>query len=212
MKDIIGLAVLAWPLTLLILIGLTFLVVIPLAVGYAARHGRSKWRWGIGAFLLVYLPIFWDWIPTVAVHQFYCAKDSGFWVYKTLDQWKGENQGVMEGLVDNSPNAYPNWPSESWNGQRIASINQRFGMLYKDHLSNSEEGELFLNVWRWKTELVDKNTGEVLARQVDFSTGNGYIGGEPPMKFWLQSDGCIGGKGHSKSFGEFLKQFRGAKK
>lgn len=31
MKDIIGLAVLAWPLTLLILIGLTFLVVVPMA-------------------------------------------------------------------------------------------------------------------------------------------------------------------------------------
>jgi hypothetical protein len=32
MKDIIGLAVLAWPLTLLILIGLTFLVVVPMVV------------------------------------------------------------------------------------------------------------------------------------------------------------------------------------
>jgi hypothetical protein len=33
MKDIIGLAVLAWPLTLLILIGLTFLVVVPMGCG-----------------------------------------------------------------------------------------------------------------------------------------------------------------------------------
>lgn len=151
-------------------------------------------------------------MPTVATHQYYCAKDSGFWVYKTLDQWKAENPGVIDGLLDSSPNEYPNWPSESWNGQRVASINQRFGMLYKDHLSSLEEGELFLNVWRWKTELVDKNTGEVIARQVDFSTGNGHIGGEPELRFWLHSDGCINGRDNAIKFGEFLKQFRGAKK
>ena len=119
----------------------------------------------------------------------------------------------METLVDNSPNEYPNWPSEIWKGQTVASINQRFGMLYKDHLSNREEGELFLNVWRWKTALVDKNTGEILAHQIDFSTGNdGYIGDIHSIKFWLYSDGCIGGKKQSKRFGEFIKQLRGAKK
>jgi len=101
MKDIIGLAVLAWPLTLLILIGLAFMVVVPLAIVYAKRTAGSKWRWGVGAFLLVFLPIFWDWLPTVATHQYYCAKDSGFWVYKTLEQWKDENPGVMETLVYN---------------------------------------------------------------------------------------------------------------
>ena len=203
-----GLAyLLAFGVYLLISIG-----VVRWAIGYARRRGRSAKRWGWGAALMMYSLVFWDWLPTVAIHQYYCATESGFWVYKTLDQWKAENPGVMEGLVDNSPNEYPNWPSESWNGQRITSINQRFGMLYKDHLSGPEEGELLMNVWRWKTELVDKNTGEVLARQVDFSTGNGHIGGEPELRFWLHSNGCIGGRDNAIEFGAFLKQFRGAKK
>jgi hypothetical protein len=186
--------------------------VVALAVSYATKRGKSSIRWGLSAALVMYLIPCWDWIPTVVAHKYYCEKEAGFWVYKTLDQWKAENPGVMEGLVDNSPNEYPNWPSENWNGREIASINQRFGMLYTNHL-HGLESELFLNNWRWETELVDKKTGGVLARRVDFSMGNeGYIGGMHSLKFWLISENCMTGKEHSRKFGEFLKQLRGAKK
>lgn len=83
-------------------------------------------------------------------------------------------------------------------------------MMYINHLSTSEEGELFLNVWRLESEFLDKNTGEVLARKVDFSSGNdGYIGGMHAMKFWLTNEHCMGSKALSNDFGKFLKQFRG---
>ena len=36
-----------------------------------------------------------------AQHQYYCAKDSGFWVYKTLDQWKVDNLKVLDTLIYN---------------------------------------------------------------------------------------------------------------
>ncbi|MDD5058071.1 MAG: hypothetical protein PHQ60_09365 [Sideroxydans sp.] len=184
------------------------------AVGYARKNGKSAMGWGLGVAFVMYNIVFWDWIPTVAVHQYYCEKEAGFWVYKTLDQWKAENPGVMEGLVDNSPNEkYPNWPTEDWAGKKITSINQRLGILYKDHLSSAEESELFLNGWRWKTELVDKKTGEVLARRIDFSTGNGgYTAGMHSMRFWLASESCINGIEHSANFNGFLQQFRGARK
>ena len=68
-------------------------------VSYARKHGRSVKRWGWGAALVMWLIPFWDWLPTVAAHQYYCATESGFWVYKTLDQWKKENPGVAETLV-----------------------------------------------------------------------------------------------------------------
>ena len=189
--------------------------IVRVAIGYAKKSGKSVKKWGWGAALVMYLIPFWDWIPTVATHQFYCAKDSGFWVYKTLDQWKAENPGVMETLIepnDSPEGASPNWPTENWAGKKIASINQRFGMVYKSHLSTPEEGELFLHVWRWQNELIDKKTGEVLARRVDFSTGNGFIGGEPELKFWLHSDHCFGYKNQAMEFGDFLGQFKGVKK
>jgi len=199
-------------------IGLYLLIsigVVALAIRYARKSGKSAKRWGWGALLVMYLIPFWDWIPTVAVHQYYCAKDSGFWVYKTLDQWKAENPGVMETLVENnkSPEGIaPDWPLEHRHNMSIAHINERFGMTYKNHLSSSEERELFLNVWRWKYELQDKNTGEILARQVDFSTGNGHLGGEPSAKFWLQNEHCMSSREQSRQLSEFVKQFKGARK
>ena len=184
------------------------------AVAYAHRKRKNTCRWGWGAALVMYLIPFWDWIPAVVSHQYYCAAEGGFWIYKKPEQWIKENPRVMETLVDNSPNEQHNWPHENWRGKKIASINKRFGMLYRNHLSNPEEGELFINVWRWQYELLDKQTGEVLARQVNFTTGNdGYIGGEMhSMKFWNQSDGCISSRDKSKEFRQYLKQFRGAKK
>ena len=75
--------------------------VVAWAIRHAKKNGKSKKRWGWSAALVMYLIPFWDWLPTVAVHQYYCAKESGFWVYKTMDQWKAENPGVAETLVAN---------------------------------------------------------------------------------------------------------------
>lgn len=206
MKDILGLLVLVWPLTLLVLIGITFLVVVPLAVKHAAKHGYSKWRWGIGAFLLVYLPIFWDWIPTVAVHQFYCAKDSGFWVYKTLEQWKAENPGVIETLVANTgaPSTRQGYME---NYTDTYFLNQRFNWIVKHN------GQFLFNRWRHEQTLVDIKRNEVLARYVDFSTAQeqrqaGWSG----WKFWLASDHCVWGGREESLMRQFKNFFRGAEK
>jgi hypothetical protein len=191
------------------------ILVVRWSIRYARSRGKNPKRWGWGAALVMYLIPFWDWAPTVAMHQFYCAKESGFWVFKTLDQWKAENPGVLETLIDKntSPDgAAPNWPTEDRLEMSVAHINQRFVIAYKNHLSSQAEHELFLHVWRWTYELLDKKTGQVLARQTDFSSGNGHIGGEPPMKFWLQSNHCPRAGEQSREFGEFIKQFRGSQR
>jgi hypothetical protein len=194
---------------------LTTIGIVWWAIRHAKKNGKSLKKWGWGAALVMYLIPFWDWIPTLGVHQYYCAKESGFWVYKTLDQWNAENPEVMETLVENSnspESISPDWPLERRPDMNIAHINQRFGMAYKNHLLSSDERKLLFNVWRWKYELQDKKTGEILARQVDFSTGNGYLGGEPPVKFWLQNEHCMSGREQSRNLNEFVKQFKGAKK
>ena len=86
------------------MLGLVVLVVMVLYLWLLVWATRRGWRWGIekkgwaghkrwlgaaSGFLIVYLPVFWDFLPTVAVHQFYCAKDSGFWVYKTIRPVEG---------------------------------------------------------------------------------------------------------------------------
>ena len=66
---------------------------------HAKKRGKSALRWGAGAALIMYLIPFWDWLPTVAAHQYYCRTEAGFWVYKSVEQWNLENPGVMETLV-----------------------------------------------------------------------------------------------------------------
>lgn len=206
MKDILGLLVLSWPLTLLVLIGITFLIVVPMAVRYAAKHGRSKWRWGIGAFLLIYLPIFWDWLPTVVAHKYYCEKEAGFWVYKTLDQWKAENPGMMETLVANKGEPSSR-QGDMVNYTDTYFVNQRINWVVKHN------GQFLFNRWRHERELVDIKSNEVMARYVDFSTSQeqrqaGWSG----WKFWLDAEHCTGGLDRAIKSANFFKQFKGAEK
>jgi hypothetical protein len=141
---------------------------------------------------VMYLIPFWDWLPTVAVHQFYCAKDSGLWVYKTPDQWKAENPGVAETLVANKT---------AVSIQNAYVLNQRFNWVIKqvpyfplNHMMREEQ------------QVVDSKTDEVLARYVDYSSSHerrqaGWTG----WKFWLDSPHCIGGAMNGGRLSTFME-------
>nr|WP_321467019.1 hypothetical protein [uncultured Desulfobulbus sp.] len=80
---------------------LVSLAVVASVVIWAKRRGRNSIVWGIGAVLIMYNLVFWDWIPSIIQHEYYCRTQAGFWIYKTLDQWKEENPGVYETLARN---------------------------------------------------------------------------------------------------------------
>lgn len=180
-------------------------MVVWLSASWAKKRGRRGWVWGGVAAFVMYNLVFWDWIPTVATHQYYCAKDSGFWVYKTVDQWKAENPGVLERLVSNSkPILKTVYAGNNYTTTVI--LNSRFNWIV------GKTGPFLVNRHQWIQELVDTQNGEVLARYVDFSSGNGNIGGEPPIKFWLQSGHCIDGERNQSLMRQFRNHFVGAKK
>ncbi|MDE2309287.1 MAG: hypothetical protein KGL01_00480 [Betaproteobacteria bacterium] len=166
-----------------------------LLLAWATRRG---WRWGVekkgwtgrkrylGAvigFLIVYLPVFWDFIPTLVVHQYYCAKDSGFWVYKTLDQWKAENPGVMEGLHQILQ------PNQRMPYSDLSILDERFAIE-----THRREPVPLLSTQIAERLLVDRKTGEVLAKGVDVGSGYGNlaVGAESlhAYKFWLSIKPC----------------------
>jgi hypothetical protein len=168
---------------------LVSILVVTGAVKYARTNGKSAARWGTGAALAMYLLLFWDHIPTVLAHKYYCDKEAGFWVYKTAEQWKKENPGVMETLVANKGT-----PSrdEKFDGGRGTTttyfLNDRFNWIVK------VDDQSFPNRRRHEQEVIDSKTREVLARYIDFSTAQGsYGGGWYGWKFWLRSEHCSGG-------------------
>jgi len=152
---------------------------------WAAKRGRSRSkRWlagGIG-FLLVYLPLFWDHIPTVAAHKYYCEKEAGLWIYEPIEQWKRKHAG------------------EAPTRERFTSSLRKSGPLpinqwrWDYELVDVKTGTLL-------AKRVDFSTGT-----------EGRIGGEPELKFWLHTDGCDSSRTQAKQFVEVVAQFRGLEK
>lgn len=88
-------------LAVLIFFGLYLLVsiwVTSKAVAWAKANNRRAWVWGSLAAFFMYNLVFWDLIPTLVAHKYYCSTQAGFWFYKTPGQWKAENPGVEQTL------------------------------------------------------------------------------------------------------------------
>jgi hypothetical protein len=197
-------------------IGLYLLISIAVVIGaisYARKHGKSAIRWGSGAALVMYLLVFWDHIPTVVAHRYYCEKEAGFWVYKTLDQWKAENPGVMETLPTpsktGSPTRYEAY--DDGHGKRDTYLlNDRFNWIV-----SQQDKSILLPVIRTEHEVKDIKKNEILARYVDFSTGNSVkdtVGPPGPLKFWLSNRHCLSGGNNQDALRNFRDNFYGSKK
>jgi hypothetical protein len=168
-------------------LGVTFLVV-ALAVRWAGRNGRRGWLWGGIAAFAMYNLVFWDWIPTVAMHKYYCATEAGFWVYKTPEQWAKENPGVLETLE--------RWPNQKiygsqkvrfeLNGGEARQYNDRFG-----HWIRRDSDILGLPLTRTSYGIVDTKTREFLAVSTTFAAGP-RGGPEFTWKSWLHTGRCEG--------------------
>jgi hypothetical protein len=167
------------------------------AYRWAKRRGLSRpkcWLAAGGGFVIVYLPVFWDYIPTVVAHKYYCEKEAGFWVYKTLAQWKAENFGVLETLSapreTGSPTRHERY--DDGHGKKTTYLlNERFNWVV-----SRQDDSLLLPIIRTVQEVRDVKKNELLARYVDFATGNSVkhtVGPPGPLKFWLKNSNCNGG-------------------
>jgi hypothetical protein len=135
------------------------LTVVLLVARAAKRKGKSPWGWGGAAALVMYLLVFWDHIPTVIAHKYYCEKEAGFWVYKTVGHWKVENPGVVETLSErNKPQ------TTGKDGQFRYWTTQRF---YTDR----KQMRFLHGILREEETLFDAGTGQALARSINFWRG-----------------------------------------
>jgi hypothetical protein len=175
-------------------------LVVWLAARWARQHNRRAWVWGGLAAFAMYNLVFWDWIPTVAMHKYYCATEAGFWVYKTPEQWAKENPGVRETLsLSHLPEQYRVNPNNGNSGDSIYLLpdGTRLVARYRvdrslmsvefkksDGSTGSQLNERIrqldatdksfpLSIRRHDMELIDVGENEVLTRYVNFSWGNG---------------------------------------
>jgi len=160
-----------------------------IAYRWAAKRGlpRGKcWLVAAAGFLAVYLPVFWDHVPTLIAHKYYCEKEAGLWVYKTAEQWKAENPGVAEILT---------WRAipESLDTIHLSDGTSRTVLNERIHNETHRQRLNLLPVTRSERLIIDRNTAEVLARLKSVGSGYGNIGVSGDwraLKFWLSLDGC----------------------
>lgn len=159
------------------------ILVVRLAARAARKRGIAGWHWGLPAALVMYLLVFWDLIPTYALHPYYCGKYAGLTVYKTPQQWRAEHPGEAEKIV------VPELGRQRQDGRDwIWEINSRFDWI----TSGEPLGGGLLTLA--KQQVVDRQTGEIMAevRDVKNSLGNlgvGYVDlGD--YKFWMDIDTC----------------------
>ncbi len=183
-------------------------IVVMWAVKAARKRGIKGWKWGVPAALFMYLIVFWDHIPTLIAHKYYCNKEAGFFVYKTLEQWKAENPGVAETLTAYGA-TINDLPVETIdagtrNARNIRKINNRFIKSSEDKRING-----LLPITKWTYYITDTVTNLKIAENINFQRGYGNpmtVGGKGSWKFWLRSNSC----GHdffkytNKQFYDFL--------
>ncbi len=203
-----------------LIVGVVYCAVLVVATRAAYRWAKNKGlskakcRFAAaGGFLVVYLPVFWDHIPTLIAHQYYCATESGFWVYKTPEQWRKENLGVLETLNAPGATGSPVRHARSADGHEIIDtyiLNERFNWIIAQR-------DLFFLLPIVITErlVLDALNNEVLARYIDFSSGNSVkytIGPPGPIKFWLQNSNCVNGERNREALSKFRDNFYGVKR
>lgn len=142
-------------------LGITLIVAIT-AARWARRNGRRGWLWGGVAAFAMYNLVFWDWIPTVALHKYYCATEAGFWVYKTPEQWAKENPDKAGRLPLLRPQPVRRIPG----GWVIYQINDRVSL----EVLQTEPTHA---IGRTERLLRDSKNGEILAKDTAFTIGAG---------------------------------------
>ena len=176
-----------------------FIFVIKSVTRWARNTGRGVKRWGVIAALAVYLPVFWDHIPTVLLHRYVCATEQGFWVYKTLEQWQRENPGVAETLTP-----YEKLVQYKAEGiQNGYMLNQRFAR----EVLKKRKPLSFLPVSVYEENIIDYVTREILAKQIRVGSGYGNmaLGGEGSWKFWLEQPDCNSSR---KQFSKYKSEIK----
>lgn len=157
----------------------------------AKKRNRNPVLWGIIAGLIMYNLVFWDYLPTLIVFNHKVKTESGFWVYKTPEQWKIENPGVAETLTwqKNSPHYQA---SGIFMGRKY---NERIGHWYVEHDAP------ILDVTTQDELVVDLKNNEILLKRSQVSSG---YGSSSELRFWVKSNQSL----PKDKFNEFKQLYK----
>ncbi|MCU7920928.1 MAG: hypothetical protein KZQ95_21610 [Candidatus Thiodiazotropha sp. (ex Epidulcina cf. delphinae)] len=167
-------------LTGLIVYLIISIVMIFFGVRYARKKGIPGWKGGVLTAVVMYLLMFWDFIPFHVAYKYYCATEGGYTLNQTLEAWKEDNPGVAETLV---PKKEPEYTKTEVKERYI--LNQRFAwdIYTTKHI---------LGIRKRDNRVVDVEKGEVLAQYIDFDSNQNSLNPKKfrDFRFWLEAPSC----------------------
>src|SRR5690606_21260880 len=114
-------------------------------------------------FLIMYLIPFWDLIPTLVMHKYYCSTQAGFWVYKTPEEWVSENPDAAKTIINYEKSKI----ERPANGKIRFFINERL----VEEVDRSVEA--FHAITREEMAFFDSKDNSVLIKKINFIFGRG---------------------------------------
>jgi len=147
-----------------------------LVVIYVFKGGwRIGFRNGSTARAIVYsvlaslatlLPVFWDVVPTILMHQRYCAEDAGLFVYQEPAQWATQHSAEADALKISRTERKELRSTTTDDGWDRSLINRRVA-----NDSRNSAVTAWLDIEKKESRLVDIQTGEVLVLFRDYRAG-----------------------------------------
>lgn len=163
---------------------------------WAKANNRKPWLWGGLAAFVMYNLVFWDLIPTLVMHKYYCATQAGFWVYKTPEQWRAENPSMKEGLSSENKVPLDYKEEKIINGVMTAiSLNKKTKIMLVTTITSLAP---LLNSWKREAMLIDTSKNFKLTKNISFMAGRSS--GAPKVwsdyRFWVNHTECDGLNGN----------------
>lgn len=168
---------------------IVYLLIMIAVVSSAWKRGRKTSRkrafgYAVLGFLAVYLPLFWDHLPTLVMHQYYCAKDAGVTIYKTPEQWIKVHESELDKLRldDMKERITATYTSDGWTRRMLnrevsfdtRNYDVKFGWIY---ISGGE------------ARYYDVNRNMILASRKSYSSGRGHFESDD-LRLWMNFGGC----------------------
>jgi hypothetical protein len=166
------------------------IVMVWLAIRVTRRfHWLTRLMSGLLMLILYNSPVGYHILPAIIARAEYCPQ-SGFWLYKTPEQWKLENPGVAETLR-------PDGEQVNTDSTRIFHLNARFDWRI-------EGKKITHNFYQEIQTVVDRKTGEIMAKRIDFNARATPI--YAPETCFKKSERNRWGT-NGKAFGSYLTEF-----
>lgn len=134
-------------------------------------------------FLIVYLPLFWDHIPTLLLHRYYCAKDAGLTVYLSPEQWLKEHSAELDQVRISSVQERVKTIQIS-DGWRRRMVNRK--VAYDAKIEKAGIGSLYVN--RSEVRLTDLTNDQPIVKRVGYSYSERFESGE--YRLWMSTGLC----------------------